>query len=78
MWQAALIWAAVPSVLAGAHPGACGLVQSVGPASVVVAIIAYYASEMMRPKCPSVPPPKWVSIAREFAWRNFLVAWSVW
>jgi hypothetical protein len=35
MWRAALIWTAVPSVLAGARPGACGLVQSVGPAAVV-------------------------------------------
>jgi hypothetical protein len=40
MWRAALIWAAVPSVLAGARPGAYGVVQSVGPASVVGAIMA--------------------------------------
>jgi hypothetical protein len=39
-WRAALLWAAVPSVLAGAHPGACGLIQSVGPESVVGEIIA--------------------------------------
>jgi hypothetical protein len=32
---------------------------------------------MMSPRCPRVPPTKWVSIAREFAWRNFMVAWIV-
>jgi hypothetical protein len=39
--------------------------------------MAYEASEMMRPNCPNVPPPKWVSMARELAWRNFMVVWMV-
>jgi hypothetical protein len=77
MWRVALIWAAVPSVVAGVRPGAFGVTQSVGSSSVVGAIMAYKASKMMRPKCPNVPPPKWVSMARELAWRNYLVAWMV-
>jgi hypothetical protein len=40
MWRAALIWAAVPSVVAGARPGAFGVTQSVGAASGVGASIA--------------------------------------
>jgi hypothetical protein len=39
--------------------------------------MTYESSEMMRPKCPNVPPPKWVLMAHELAWRNFLVAWMV-
>jgi hypothetical protein len=40
MWHAALIWADVPSVLAGVRPGAVGLTHSVGPASVAGEIMA--------------------------------------
>jgi hypothetical protein len=40
MWRAALIWAAVLSVLDGARTGAVGLTHSVGPASVSGAIMA--------------------------------------
>jgi hypothetical protein len=36
---AVMIWATVPSVLDGACPGASDVVQSVGPASVVGAIM---------------------------------------
>jgi hypothetical protein len=60
MWRAALIWAAVRSLLAGARPGAGDVVQSIGPALIVGAFMALEASEMMRPKCPKVPPPKCV------------------
>jgi hypothetical protein len=67
MWCAALIWADVLSVLAGAHPGDKGITHSVGPVSVAGAITAYDASKTMSPMCPRVPPPKWVSIYLEFA-----------
>jgi hypothetical protein len=33
-WRAALSWDAVPSVSAGAHPGACGVTQNVGDSAV--------------------------------------------
>jgi hypothetical protein len=34
MWRAALIWAAVPSVVAGARPGASVVTQNVGASAV--------------------------------------------
>jgi hypothetical protein len=71
------MWSAVPSAAAGTRSGAFGVNQSVASSFVVGAIIAYAASEIMRPKCPNVSPPKWVSMARELDWRNFLVAWMV-
>jgi hypothetical protein len=77
MCRTALICAAVPSVLPGARLGDVGLTHSVGPASVAGGIIAYDASETMSPTCPKVPPPKWVSIALEFACSNFQMAWMV-
>jgi hypothetical protein len=40
MWRAALIWAAVPSVVAGARPGEFGVTQSVGFSAVVGAVLA--------------------------------------
>jgi hypothetical protein len=58
MWLAALIWAAVPYVLAGVRPGACVFVQSIGPASVIGEIMAQDASEMISPRWPKVPSPK--------------------
>jgi hypothetical protein len=61
----------------GAHSGAVGLSQRVGPASVAGAIIAYDASETISPRCPKAPPPKWVSIALAFARSNFRMAWIV-
>jgi hypothetical protein len=67
MWRAALIWAALSSVVAGALPGAVGITHRVGPVSVSGAIMAHDASETMSPRCPRVPPPKWVSIALELA-----------
>jgi hypothetical protein len=72
-----LIWAAVPSLLLGDLPGDVRLTHSVGPASVARAIIEYDASETMSPRCPKYPPPKWVSIALEFAYSNFRMAWIV-
>jgi hypothetical protein len=66
MWGAALIWADVTSVLHGSRPGACGIIHSVGPESVAGAIMAKDVSETMSPRCPRVPPTKWVSIALEF------------
>jgi hypothetical protein len=74
MCRAALIWADVPSVFPGALPGAFRLTHSVGPAYVAGEIIAYDASETMSPRCRKYPPPKWVSIALEFACSNFRMA----
>jgi hypothetical protein len=77
MCRDALIWADVPSLLPGARLGDVGLSHSVGPASVAGAIIEYDASETMSPRCPKYPPPKWLSIALEFAYSNFRMAWIV-
>jgi hypothetical protein len=77
MCRAALIWAAVPSVLPRARPGAVGLTHRVGTASVSGEIIAYDAYDTMSPRCPKDPPPKWLSIALEFACSNIRMVWMV-
>jgi hypothetical protein len=78
MCLAAPICAAVPYMSYGAHPGAVGFTQSVGPASITGSTMALEASDKMSPRCPKAPPPKWVSIALALACSNFRMVWIVW
>jgi hypothetical protein len=54
--------------------GDVGLIQRVGPAFVAGATMEHDASDTMSPRFPKAPTPKWVSIARAFAWSKFRMA----